>query len=209
MKNSKSIGSVYAYKYAGNVKIGETGRTVEERLAEHRTANALLELIHSEETDHRLRLEALVKYVLAPFKVHGSSATEHFTNVPDQVVRNAFIRANQMLSEQLQIEREVTQIKSLRPAELQPEVEPDEGALLIRLEIRDALIQKAEIEERVTRLKDQLRVMIGAKQGIRGVASYKSTVSYRFDSKRFKAEQPGIYAVYKTKESVSRRLLLK
>jgi predicted phage-related endonuclease len=81
----------------------------------------------------------------------------------------------------------------------------------VELELyKDLLVVRAkhkEFEERKKQLENELRRLIGDSVGIKGIATWKETKARtRFDTKRFKEEQPDVYETY-TLETPGPRML--
>ena len=180
----------------GFTKVGRAS-DLETRLANLRTANPRLQLVRWYETGDAALVEAYVHAKLVNFRKEG----EFFEASPELVGAEVVGILGRMESRP-----EHSTLEGIRQLEtLEPQRAPTSAELLLIQKIVDlrGKLKTLEVEEQI--YAEQLMVSMGHASGLLGWATFTGAQTARFDSQKFKLENPDLAQQY-VKTSYARSL---
>ena len=180
----------------GFTKVGRAS-DLETRLANLRTANPRLQLARWYETGDAALVEAYVHAKLVNFRKEG----EFFEASPELVGAEVVD-----ILGRLESRPEQSTLEGIRQLEvLEPQRDPTSAELLLIHKIVDlrGKLKTLEVEEQI--YAEQLMVSMGHASGLLGWATFTGAQTARFDSQKFKLENPDLAQQY-VKTSYARSL---
>ena len=180
----------------GFTKVGRAS-DLETRLANLRTANPRLQLARWYETGDAALVEAYVHAKLVNFRKEG----EFFEASPELVGAEVVD-----ILGRLESRPEQSTLEGIRQLEvLEPQRDPTSAELLLIHKIVDlrGKLKTLEVEEQI--YAEQLMVSMGHASGLLGWATFTGAQTARFDSQKFKLENPALAQQY-VKTSYARSL---
>jgi hypothetical protein len=193
---------VYILQSSGSnlFKVGKASN-VEQRILQLNTGNPH-QLIKFDiiETNLPFVCETYMHRTLLNKKHYGSGGTEFF-NMTSEEMKLAILDAREFIKD---YQDKIQTIENLRKVESTNDlIEPDNQLKKI---FENLLSVKAKIDDlqyEQDLLEMQLKIAIGSKSGIKGVATWKSSKQNRFDAARFQEENEGLASLYK-KQTIQR-----
>jgi hypothetical protein len=180
----------------GFTKVGRAS-DLDTRLANLKTANPRLQLVHWYETNDASLVESYVHAKLVNSRKEGE-----FFDVSPEVVNAQVID----FLDRLAYRPEDSSLEAVRQLEaLEAERDPtlDELALIQKIVDLRGKLKTLEVEEQI--YSEQLMVSVGQASGLTGWATFNGAQTTRFDGQKFKLEQPDLAQQY-LKTSYTRSL---
>ena len=186
-------------------KIGRTKGDVEKRRKNLSTGNPhQLTAYRVIETEKDSLLENYLHRKFAGNISKRSDATE-FYEIPPAELDRGLQEAEAFMEEYLQLLEEAEELQ--KKDSNGKIIDPDDEAREIYRELQEVRARARMLDFDKAVLENKLKKKIGECDGIEGVAEWKTLLSMRFDSARFKTERPDVYQEYQI-EDKSRRFKL-
>lgn len=202
--------TVYALRdpVSGYIKIGRSADVVKRMKTLHTGRSKPLDVICTIETDSGPTCESYIQDRLsadpAARRVRDGAGTEFFDVSPDYV-HKIFAEANDFVDQFLDLEKQVDDLSKTKPKAVLKSA--DETTEEIYRELWEVKSQIKVLEWRQKHLENQLKTIIAACEGIKGIATWKLQAAQRFQQTQFKTDHPKLYLEY-TVESPYRVLRL-
>jgi predicted phage-related endonuclease len=194
---------VYIFRHGkeNKFKIGRTKKSAKLRLKELQTGNPDLTIYDVIETEYDTAVEKYIHRRLATKKIINGSSSDEFYAVP-------VAELQELLAEVCDYNREylpmIEQAKDLDAVEPDGSIrEPGNAALSMHQELREIEEEMARLDGRMDYLVAGIKINMGTASELRGIATWQTVTSKRFNSTAFKAEHPDIYEKYRS-TSISR-----
>jgi hypothetical protein len=200
------MGAIYFMRSGtgDHIKIGRTKGDVETRRLQLATGNPHLMIIKIIETDFASHGEAYLKGILRSKKLVGDGGDEFYV-LCQKDIEQATEELQQYITEYAELLPEVTHLET---QDGDPRLlTPGNFEFSIYRDLLEAREQECRYSARRDILESRLKIAIGSASGLEGMATWKSAVTHRFDTKTFKQEHADLYAAFST-ESRSRRFRL-
>lgn len=198
--------TVYALKdpVSGFVKIGRSVDVAKRLRTLHTGRSQPMHVVCTLDTEAAPTCEAYIHDRLSADpqarRVRDGAGTEFFDVAPDYL-HKIFEEAKEFVEQFTDLEGRVTELAKLKPkATLRTS---DEIAEEIYRELCEVRSQIDMLEWRRKHLENQLKVIIAASEGIKGIATWKSQATKRFQQAQFKVDHPKLFEEY-TVETRSR-----
>lgn len=169
------------------IKIGRAN-DLEARLANLRTGNPRLQLVHWYETPHEVLVESYVHAKLVAYRQNGE-----FFNISTEV---AALEVTDILA-MLDTRPEQSLVEQVRQLNLLiASRDPNEEEIKLMEKIIDlkSKIKTFKVQEEI--LSDQLMVLIGNTAGLNGWATFNVVSTLRFDSSKYQRDYPELSQPY-------------
>jgi predicted phage-related endonuclease len=199
-----NMACVYIFRHGkeNKFKIGRTKKSAKVRLKELQTGNPDLTFYDEIETEHDKAVETYIHRRLATKKIINGSSSDEFFAVPVAELQPIIAEANDYNREYLPV---IEQAKDLGTEKPDGSIkEPGNAALAMHRELLEKEEVMARLESRVEYLKAEIKIDMGTASELRGIATWETVESTRFNEAAFKAEHPDLYEKYHTKTSISR-----
>jgi len=169
------------------IKIGRTN-DLETRLANLRTGNPRLQLVHWYETPHDVLVESYVHAKLVAYRENGE-----FFNVSTEVAALEVADILAMLDTRPE-QSSIDQVRQLNLLIAPREPNQEEIKLMRKIIDLKSKIKTLKVQEEI--LSDQLVVLIGETTGLNGWASFNVVNTLRFDSIKYQKDYPELVQPY-------------
>jgi hypothetical protein len=187
---------VYIFRHGkeSKFKIGRTKKSAEIRLKELQTGNPDLTVYDVIETEYDTAIEKYIHRRLATKKIINSSSSDEFYSVSVAELQPIIAEAYEYNCECLPM---IEQAKGFGAKEPDGSIkEPGNATLAMHQELREIEEQMARLAFRSEYLVAGIKMAMGTASELRGIATWQTVTSKRFNSAAFKAEHPDIYQQY-------------
>lgn len=191
--------TVYALRdpVSGYVKIGRSVDVAKRMKTLHTGRSKPLDVICTIETESGPACESYIHDRLstdpASRRVRDGAGTEFFDVSPDYVHR-IFAEAREFVDQFKDLEEQVADLSKVKPKAVLKS--PDETTEEIYRELWEVKSKIKMLQWQQDHLENQLKTIIAASEGIKGIATWKLQVAKRFQAAEFKADNPKLYLEY-------------
>ena len=183
----------------GWIKIGFTSN-IEQRMKQHKTTNPRLVIERQFETEFASKIESYIKNRLLDRRFSG----EHYNVSIDEI--DKIIKEIELIEKEFIKEEDINKIRDM--IELEPERQPTNIENSLCEELKRIRIQLEDLKIHEEIIKNKLIKSIGSSMGLVGKIDFKSYEATKFETEKFKQDQPELYEKYLIKKT-SRRFYLK
>jgi hypothetical protein len=187
---------VYIFRHGkeNKFKIGRTKKSAKIRLKELQTGNPDLTVFDVIETEYDTEVEKYIHRRLATKKIINGSSSDEFYAVPVAELQRLIAEAYDYNREYLPM---IEQANDFGAEEPDGSIrEPGNAALAMHQELREIEEEMARLGARFQYLVAGIKINMGTASELRGIATWQTVASNRFNSAAFKAEHPAIYEKY-------------
>jgi hypothetical protein len=158
------------------------------------TGNPDLTIFDVIETEYDTAIEKYMHRRLATKKIINDSSSDEFYAVSVGELRAIIAEALRYDCEYLPT---IEQAKELGAEEPDGSIkEPGNATLAMHQELREIEEEMARLDSRVEYLVAEIKIAMGTASELRGIATWQTVTSNRFNSAAFKVEHPDIYQKY-------------
>jgi hypothetical protein len=197
-RESGPLAHVYIFRHGkeNKFKIGRTKKSANIRLKELQTGNPDLTLFDVIETEYDTDIEKYIHRRLATRKIINGSSSDEFYAVSAPELQPIIAEAYDYNGKMPVIE----QAQELGAEEPDGSIkEPGNAAVSMHQELLEIEEEMARLDARVEYLVAGIKITIGAASALRGIATWQTVMSNRFNATAFKADHPDIYEQYRSK----------
>jgi hypothetical protein len=195
-RESGPLAHVYIFRHGkeNKFKIGRTKKSAKIRLKELQTGNPDLTVFDVIETEYDTEVEKYIHRRLATKKIINGSSSDEFYAVPVAELQRLIAEAYDYNREYLPM---IEQANDFGAEEPDGSIrEPGNAALAMHQELREIEEEMARLGARFQYLVAGIKINMGTASELRGIATWQTVASNRFNSAAFKAEHPAIYEKY-------------
>jgi predicted phage-related endonuclease len=189
---------VYCYRAGSGdcFKIGRTKNPPEKRMQGFATGSPVkLDLYRDVQTEYPSELENYIHKLLDLKRAENGE----FFYITAEEVDEAINESIRVVEELQPLIGEAETLRQQEPSE--QIAEPSEEMVEIHRRLRELSRQKYLIEKQMALLESKIQIAIGARCGMKGVASWKWVERWTMDIERFKNERDELYEQYKRNSS--------
>jgi hypothetical protein len=192
----QNMACVYIFRHGmeNKFKIGRTKKSAEIRLKELQTGNPDLTSFDVIETEYDTEVEKYIHRRLATKKIINGSSSDEFYAVSAAELQPIIAEAYEYNRECLPT---IAQAGDFGAEEPDGSIkEPGNAALAMHRELLEIEEERARLDSRVAFLEAEIKITMGTASELRGIATWQTVKSNRFNSVVFKVEHPDMYEKY-------------
>lgn len=177
-------------------KIGYTKRTPEKRRKEHATGNPNdLNPVIEFQLDKARKLETFLKNRFYKYKCKTGSSTEHYEyNCTIDELRERIQEEKKLFDKRLLLEEQADQYEKCNSSNEMKK--PSEEIKKLCSDLYQIEGQIVNLKYHQEELKSQIKIFIQDFMGVEGLVTWKTRLSKKFDSQKFKIENEELYNAY-------------